>query len=278
MYDAGPEVAAAWRALFDKVFADLAWRSSGSSTRHPLPIESLWEEPKALRRVHVRMALRAGRAAHAGRSRLPVPSPPRYESKPRYCSDFLVREDSGWESRGRRVRPSLRLDRGRIAFGLQRAARIPLGHSRRNAGVSFRRASRVRWEVPPTALDALKSGTPWTWWPWTATGWTSRATTIPRACRRARRRTNAVVADSPRGGAPGVDPVPGAAPARAPGRPRKRPGLWGAAGSRGARALRAPDETAYTGLEKLAPESERPGTQQSLNRWRSHGASGPRRE
>ena len=95
MYNAGPAAAAAWRALFDRVFADVGIDVETLEHKHPRPIESLWEEPGLFGAFmcgwpYVRSGPRLQAIA------APVPSPARYESKPRYCSDFLVREDSGW--------------------------------------------------------------------------------------------------------------------------------------------------------------------------------------
>ena len=95
MYNVSPKAAAAWRALFDRVFADIGVEVEAIEHRHPKPIEALWEEPGLFG------AFMCGWPFVRGGSRMqaiavPVPAPPRYESKPRYCSDFLVREDSGW--------------------------------------------------------------------------------------------------------------------------------------------------------------------------------------
>lgn len=156
MYDAGPKAAAAWRALFDRVFADLGVEVERIEHKHPLPIESLWEEPALFG------AFMCGWPFVKGGARMraiaaPVPSPPRYESKPRYCSDFLVREDSGWA-------------RVEDAFGHRFGWTVAGSHSGFNAPRAFLSRfvsptrSRLFSEVagplgsPATALDALKSG------------------------------------------------------------------------------------------------------------------------
>lgn len=95
MYNVSPGAAAAWRALFDRVFADVGVEVAAIEHKHPRPIETLWEEPGLFGAFmcgwpFVRGGLRMQAIA------APVPSPARYESKPRYCSDFLVREDAGW--------------------------------------------------------------------------------------------------------------------------------------------------------------------------------------
>lgn len=95
MYNAGPHAAAAWRALFARVFADIGVEVTVIEHKHPLPIEALWDEPGLFG------AFMCGWPFARGGARMqpvaaPVPAPARYGSKPRYCSDFLVREDTGW--------------------------------------------------------------------------------------------------------------------------------------------------------------------------------------
>lgn len=95
MYNASPKAAAAWHALFDRVFADIGVEVATIEHKHPLPIESLWEEPGLLGAFMCGWPfVRSGPRMQAIVA--PVPAPARYESKPRYCSDFLVRQDSGW--------------------------------------------------------------------------------------------------------------------------------------------------------------------------------------
>ena len=60
----------------------------------------------------------------------PVPSPPRYGGRPRYCTDFVVRADSASRSL-RHVRRPHRLDRRAFAIGLQRGAASSAGAARR---------------------------------------------------------------------------------------------------------------------------------------------------
>ena len=94
MYNAGPDAAAAWRALFGRVFADLRIPIEIIEHKWPQPIDLLWKEPDLccafmcgwpFARSHGMQAIAA-----------PVPSPARYAGLPRYCSEFLVREESGW--------------------------------------------------------------------------------------------------------------------------------------------------------------------------------------
>jgi ABC-type phosphate/phosphonate transport system substrate-binding protein len=156
MYDAGPKAAAAWRALFDRAFADLGVEVERIEHRHPLPIESLWEEPGLFGAFMCGWPfVRTGPRMQAIAA--PVPSPARYESKPRYCSDFLVREDSGWT-------------RVEDAFGHRFGWTVAGSHSGFNApraffsGLVSPQRSRLFREAagplgsPASALDALKSG------------------------------------------------------------------------------------------------------------------------
>jgi ABC-type phosphate/phosphonate transport system substrate-binding protein len=94
MYDAGPQAAAAWRALFTRVFSDLGLAIEIVEHKWPQPIEMLWNE------ANLCCAFMCGwpftRAGQMQPIAVPIPSPPRYEGLPRYCSEFLVREESGW--------------------------------------------------------------------------------------------------------------------------------------------------------------------------------------
>jgi ABC-type phosphate/phosphonate transport system substrate-binding protein len=94
MYNAGPEAAAAWRALFGRVFDDLELPIEVIEHKWPQPIDLLWKEPELCCAFMCGwpFARSAGMQAIAA----PVPSPPRYEGLPRYCSEFLAREESGW--------------------------------------------------------------------------------------------------------------------------------------------------------------------------------------
>ena len=97
MYNAVPKAAEAWRALFGRVFADTGLDIEVIEHRWPTPIGELWAEPELC------CAFMCGwpflRSEAAMRPIVaPVPSPARYESLPRYCSEFLVREASGWHT------------------------------------------------------------------------------------------------------------------------------------------------------------------------------------
>jgi ABC-type phosphate/phosphonate transport system substrate-binding protein len=105
MYNAGPKAAAAWRALFGRVFADAGLDVRMIEHGWPRPIEALWDEPGLFSAFMCGWPFArstVGMQAIAA----PVPSPARYRSLARYCSDYLVREDSGWttleETFGRR--------------------------------------------------------------------------------------------------------------------------------------------------------------------------------
>ena len=97
MYNAGPRATAAWRALFGRVFAELALPIAIVEHGWPEPIDSLW------RRADLCGAFMCGwpfvRADRALQPiAVPVPAPPRYAGLPRYCSEFLVRTQSGWRT------------------------------------------------------------------------------------------------------------------------------------------------------------------------------------
>jgi ABC-type phosphate/phosphonate transport system substrate-binding protein len=94
MYEAVPAAAAAWRALFGRVFAELVLDIRIVEHRFPQPIDSLWSEPELCCAFMCGwpFARSTGMQAIAA----PVPSPPRYEGLPRYCSDFVARAESGF--------------------------------------------------------------------------------------------------------------------------------------------------------------------------------------
>jgi hypothetical protein len=97
MYNAGPRAAAAWRTLFGRVFADLALDIRIIEHGWPDPIDALWQRPDLCGAFMCGWPfVRSARAIQPIAA--PVPSPPRYAGLPRYCSEFLVRADSGWTS------------------------------------------------------------------------------------------------------------------------------------------------------------------------------------
>jgi ABC-type phosphate/phosphonate transport system substrate-binding protein len=95
MYEAGPRVARAWRELFARVFAGADFDAQIVEHRWPLPIDELWSREDlgaafmcGLPFVRSPIAMQA--------IAVPVPAPARYHGEPRYCSEFLVRAESGW--------------------------------------------------------------------------------------------------------------------------------------------------------------------------------------
>ncbi|MFZ3321018.1 MAG: PhnD/SsuA/transferrin family substrate-binding protein [Usitatibacter sp.] len=94
MYEAAPGAARAWRALFTRVFAETGLDIAIVEHRPPAPLAELYH------REDLACAFMCGWPfARSGRMQAiaaPVPSPARYEHQARYCSEFLVREASGW--------------------------------------------------------------------------------------------------------------------------------------------------------------------------------------
>jgi ABC-type phosphate/phosphonate transport system substrate-binding protein len=96
MYEAGARAAQAWRKLFERVFADAGVEVAFLEHGHPQPLADLWTREGLL------SAFMCGRPFALSDPGLqavaaPVPSPARYQSLPRYCSDYVAREDSGWQ-------------------------------------------------------------------------------------------------------------------------------------------------------------------------------------
>ena len=155
MYNAGPRAADAWRALFARVFADLGLRIEVIEHKWPQPIESLWSEPALCGAFMCGwpFAQAPGMQAIAA----PVPAPPRYEGQPRYCSELLAREASGWtrleEAFGHRF--------GWMARNSQSGFNAPRAHLARYA-TPQRPAlfSEVRGPLgnPASSLEALVTG------------------------------------------------------------------------------------------------------------------------
>lgn len=96
MYNAVPAAARAWRALFERVFAEAGVAVDFIDHRWPEPIAHLWAKPDLC------CAFMCGwpfaRSGVMQPIAAPVPSPARYAGLPRYCSEYLVREASGWAS------------------------------------------------------------------------------------------------------------------------------------------------------------------------------------
>lgn len=97
MYNATPAAAKAWRALLEPVFAAVGADVRFVEHRAPQPITSLWREPGLCGEFMCGLPfVRAEPAMQPIAA--PVPSPARYAGLPRYCSEFLVRDDSGFAS------------------------------------------------------------------------------------------------------------------------------------------------------------------------------------
>ncbi len=95
MYNAGEGASRAWRALFSRVFADAGVDARIIEHRPPLAIEDLWA------REDLGAAFMCGwpfvrSAIPMQPIAAPVPAPERYQGEARYCSEFLVRAESGW--------------------------------------------------------------------------------------------------------------------------------------------------------------------------------------
>jgi len=95
MYNASAGAKAAWRALFDRVFDDAGVEVEIIEHGAPQPIHDLWS------RENLCCAFMCGwpfvRANPPMQAiAAPIPAPARYGGLPRYCSEFLVRESSGW--------------------------------------------------------------------------------------------------------------------------------------------------------------------------------------
>jgi ABC-type phosphate/phosphonate transport system substrate-binding protein len=155
MYNAVPSAAQAWRALFERVFADTDHPVRIVDHRWPDPIASLWQDPELC------CAFMCGwpfaRSDPSMRAiAAPVPSPSRYEGLPRYCSEFVVRESSGWRSLedtfGSRFGWMARDSQS--GFNAPRAFLARLATPQRPA---LYRETRGPLGTPATTLDALRA-------------------------------------------------------------------------------------------------------------------------
>jgi ABC-type phosphate/phosphonate transport system substrate-binding protein len=155
MYNAVPRAAQAWRALFARVFADAGTDISVIEHAWPEPIDALWAKPD------LACAFMCGwpfaRSPGMQAIAAPVPSPPRYEGLPRYCSEFLVREASGWtrleETFGHRI--------GWMAANSQSGFNAPRAHLARYASAArpaLYAESRGPLGSPASTLEALRTG------------------------------------------------------------------------------------------------------------------------
>ncbi|MGH6612412.1 MAG: phosphate/phosphite/phosphonate ABC transporter substrate-binding protein, partial [Burkholderiaceae bacterium] len=88
MYNAVPRAAQGWRALFERVFADIDVDIRVTEHGAPEPIDTLWKKPDLCCAFMCGWPFIKSGAMQAIAA--PVPSPPRYQNLPRYCSEFLV--------------------------------------------------------------------------------------------------------------------------------------------------------------------------------------------
>jgi ABC-type phosphate/phosphonate transport system substrate-binding protein len=156
MYNAGPRAAAAWRALFEPVFAELALDMRVIEHRGPEPIDALWSRPDLGCAFMCGWPfVRSGKAMQAIVA--PVPAPPRYAGLPRYCSEFLVREASGWstlaETFGQRF--GWMAENSQSGFNAPRAHLAALADANRPA---LYREVHGPLGTPATTLAALQAG------------------------------------------------------------------------------------------------------------------------
>ena len=94
MYAVTPAVREAWRALFDRVSRQSGVPLTVIDHTAPAPLEALWA------RDDLGLAFICGHPFARGSFEVqpvaaPIPSPPRYQGQPVYCTDLVVRADSG---------------------------------------------------------------------------------------------------------------------------------------------------------------------------------------
>ena len=157
MYNAGPRAAAAWRALFSRVHAELGLDVGIVAHGWPDPIDALWRRPDLCGDFMCGWPfVRSTRAMQPIVA--PVPAPQRYAGLARYSSEFLVRADAGWTSLPQTFGHRF----GWMAADSQSGFNAPRAYL-----ASFATAERpalyaeVRGPLgaPATALDALRAGT-----------------------------------------------------------------------------------------------------------------------
>jgi ABC-type phosphate/phosphonate transport system substrate-binding protein len=155
MYNATPEVAAAWRSLFGRVHAELGLPIAVVEHRWPQPIESLWEERELCDAFMCGWPF--ARAPGMQPIAAPVPSPDCYEGLPRYRSEFLARAASGFarleDAFGHRV--------GWMARNSHSGFNAPRAHLARHASPDRPRLfseSIGPLGNPAKSLEALESG------------------------------------------------------------------------------------------------------------------------
>jgi len=96
MYEAVPSAARAWRSLFERAFSEVGLDMPIVEHKPPAPLRDLYA------REDLGCAFMCGwpfvRSGKMQPIAAPVPSPPRYEHLPRYCSEFLTRASDGWRT------------------------------------------------------------------------------------------------------------------------------------------------------------------------------------
>lgn len=156
MYNATPAVSAAWRALFDRVFAELDWQVEVIPHAWPAPLPSLWQRPDLVCGFMCGLPFAQGMAPVVPLV-APVPSPSAYDGQPRYRSELLARADRGWRS----VEDAFGHRFGWMARHSQsgyEAARQMLAPLAATRGALFS-ASVGPLDTPMRALEALQAGT-----------------------------------------------------------------------------------------------------------------------
>jgi len=155
MYSPVPAAARAWNALFERAFADAGMSMEIAEHKPPAPLADLYL------REDLGCAFMCGWPfVRSGRMRpiaAPVPSPARYEHLPRYCSEFLVRE----ESRSRSLEDTFGRRFGWTSPDSQSGFNAPRAHLARfitPERPSLYREVRGPLGAPMAALDALRRG------------------------------------------------------------------------------------------------------------------------
>jgi len=150
MYNAGPEAAAAWRALFSRVFGDVGISIEIIEHKWPQPIDLLWKEPELCCAFMCGWPFARSQGMQAIAA--PVPSPARYAGLPRYCSEFLARDESGWT----RLEDAFGHRFGWMALDSQSGFNAPRAHlARHAAGGALFSESVGPLGNPAKALEAL---------------------------------------------------------------------------------------------------------------------------
>jgi ABC-type phosphate/phosphonate transport system substrate-binding protein len=155
MYNAGPKAAAAWRALFEQVFVDTQLDVGIIEHGFPQPIDALWAEPALLGAFMCGWPFTRSAIAMQPIA-APVPSPARYRSLPRYCSDFLARAESGWT----RIEDAFGARFGWMAENSHSGFNAPRAHLARMRDGRDALFSEVHGPLgnPARAIEALRRG------------------------------------------------------------------------------------------------------------------------